>query len=663
MNQHSFVGTSPFSKQRLSVVGVLFVHFLLFALISIVNHYNFRTYALDLGMFNKAIYDFSHFQNNVFQLGIYGDVNYFADHFSPLIVLLSPLQYVLGTATLLWIQIVAVLLGALGVYKYSKFRLQDHNVSLLVMIGLLSLWGVYSALAYDFHMNVLGAMMVPWFVLTLEKRQWKQVFLLWLLMVVTKENMAFWTFFIVIGVGMTDKGRYFKSNPKVYLALAGMSLVYFVLVIAIWMPGLGANEQQSQLARYGALGGSLSEMAFYSISHPIETIKLFFINHLGDSLYDGIKVEMYLVIACSGGLFMFFYPRLLVMLIPLFAQKFFSNNPEMWGIFRHYSIEFVPLISLGVIYSLQKIKIRKWRLFFAGGSVLAALTITVLVAVKSPKSWGKKNETYHLLDRKHFSGEGDEAELKACIDIIPDSASVAAHSILVPHLAFRDRIYQFPDVREAEYVVVPLKRKEYYPLVKCEYLSTLDYLRLGGDYELILENSAGIVVKKRSPFIGLKKSSNGMKFRTGEWYCNYDDSVSYAVTGFGGLEPQNFDEPNRYQTLTKESPFSTSFIVYPSVSDSLQNYWFDFSGSIKLPSSDFTKIFAIMEITDGNGEMLYRRFQDLLKNPKAEEWQPFERRFKVDFPLEAPSKITVFIQNQENEIAQLDNLKWAITKK
>lgn len=663
MNQYSVDGTSLFSKQRLSVFAVLLVHLVLFASISIVNHSNFRTYALDLGMFNKAIYDFSHFQNNVFQLGIYGDVNYFADHFSPLIVLLAPLQYVFGSTTLLWVQIVAVLFGALGVYKYSEFRLANHTSSLLVMLGFLSLWGIYSALAYDFHMNVLGAMMVPWFVLALEKFQWKRVFLLWLLMAITKENMTFWMLFIILGVGLADKGKRIKSNPKIYAALAGMSLVYFILVIAVLMPGLGANAQQSQLARYGALGGSLSEMAWHSLSHPIDTIKLFFVNHLGNPLYDGIKVEMYLVIICSGGLLMFFYPRLLIMSIPLFAQKFFSNNPEMWGVFRHYSIEFVPLIAFGLIFSLEKIRERRWQVLFAGGSVLAALTITVLIGVKSPKSWGKKSENYHIFGNGHFFGEGDETKMKACIAAIPDTASVSAHSILVSHLAFRESIYQFPDVREANYVVVPLSRNEYYPLLKCEYLSTVDYLRSSGEYELIFENSSGVVAKKRTCFNGLKKSDEGIKFGTGEWYCNYDDTVSYAIKGFGGLTPEEFDAPNRKQSLTQDSPYSSALVVYPSKSDSIHNYWFDFSGMVTGPSTELKKVYAIFEITNEKGEMLYRRFQDLVANSNVGEWQHFERRFKVDFPLESPHKITLFIQNQENEIVQLDNLKWAINKK
>ena len=44
------------------ILTALFVA--IYSLISFVNHYNFRTYALDLGAYTNAIYDYSHFKWN-----------------------------------------------------------------------------------------------------------------------------------------------------------------------------------------------------------------------------------------------------------------------------------------------------------------------------------------------------------------------------------------------------------------------------------------------------------------------------------------------------------------------------------------------------------------------------------------------------------------------
>ena len=41
---------------------ILIVFGTVYVLISFVNHYNFRTYALDLGAYTNALYKYAHFQ-------------------------------------------------------------------------------------------------------------------------------------------------------------------------------------------------------------------------------------------------------------------------------------------------------------------------------------------------------------------------------------------------------------------------------------------------------------------------------------------------------------------------------------------------------------------------------------------------------------------------
>ncbi|MCC6817525.1 MAG: hypothetical protein IT245_01360, partial [Bacteroidia bacterium] len=52
-----------------------------YALIAYVNHYYFKTFALDLGVYANALYDYAHFQMN--DKGVYKVVaeNLLSDHF------------------------------------------------------------------------------------------------------------------------------------------------------------------------------------------------------------------------------------------------------------------------------------------------------------------------------------------------------------------------------------------------------------------------------------------------------------------------------------------------------------------------------------------------------------------------------------------------------
>lgn len=136
-----------------------------YSLISLVNHYELRTYSLDLGMFNQALYSFAHLKSNLFTLDVNGNiVNYFADHFSPITFLYAPFYYLLGSYTLLIIQIVAILFGGYGAYKYAKLQLDSKYLPLIVLFHFFVIWGIYSALSFDFHNNVVAAMLVPWLV-------------------------------------------------------------------------------------------------------------------------------------------------------------------------------------------------------------------------------------------------------------------------------------------------------------------------------------------------------------------------------------------------------------------------------------------------------------------------------------------------------------------
>ena len=90
----------------------------IYVLISLVNHYNFRTYALDLGLYTNALWDYAHFQWN--DSGVFKQVNenLLADHFDLYLIIFSPFSYIFGSYTLLILQISFVLLGGAGVYRY-----------------------------------------------------------------------------------------------------------------------------------------------------------------------------------------------------------------------------------------------------------------------------------------------------------------------------------------------------------------------------------------------------------------------------------------------------------------------------------------------------------------------------------------------------------------
>ncbi|MDQ4138935.1 MAG: DUF2079 domain-containing protein, partial [Bacteroidota bacterium] len=259
---------APALKSHKLLILILIFFGIIYGLISLVNHYNFRTYALDLGLVNHAVYDYAHFRVNYSTLLLdAAPMNFLGSHFSLLPVLFSPLYWMLGSYTMLVVQIAAVLFGGIGIYVYCWHRTANAALPLIVTAQFYLMWGIYSALAFDYHDNVVGAMCLPWFLHYFDQKKYLLATVFYVLLVISKENMALWGIFIAIAC----LGKYFsdKSARKVALGLAFITTLYFIVVTSVIMPELNTTHRQfAQLIRYQHLGNSIGSIAQYIVQHP-----------------------------------------------------------------------------------------------------------------------------------------------------------------------------------------------------------------------------------------------------------------------------------------------------------------------------------------------------------------------------------------------------------
>ena len=79
---------------------------------------------------------------------------------------------------------------------------------------------------------------------------------------------------------------------------------------------------------------------------------------------------------------------------------------------------------------------------------------------------------------------------------IPSDAIVSAQSPFVPHLALRESIYQFPLIKNAEYIVYSKKEKSY-PLTQKEFDEEISKLENLTDWEIFYSGEV-IILKKSS---------------------------------------------------------------------------------------------------------------------------------------------------------------------
>ncbi|WP_300664796.1 DUF2079 domain-containing protein [Fluviicola sp.] len=460
----------------------------IYSLISFVNHYLFRTYALDLGLYSNALYDYAHFQWNDSTTFKVAPENLLGDHFDFYLILFSPLVWIFGSYTLPIIQIAALLFGGLGVYRYFK---TSRYMAAMAMIFFYSFFGVLSALSYDFHDSVVVASLVPWlFVFTKERKlKWCVFFLI--VLCVGKENSPLWVAFICFGLSLQLWNE--KKWRNFYILAGVFSMIYFMIVIKLIMPALAGDGVYPHFD-YSILGGSMGSAVKHLLFHPIDSFNLMISNFNGDPMADDTKAFLLRYLIYSGIILLLFRPAYLVMLIPIFFQKLFHDSPIIWGAGFHYCIEFTPILAIGVFEVIGKLKKESFRKIGATVVVLSAMIIT----------HERMTETYfytpdtniNFLSKNHYKKEYNVKPVYAAFKLIPGNAIVSAQSNLVPHLANRNYCYMYPVVKNAEYVVLA-KKDTSYPLTDSIFQVEIKKYQESPDWIKLVDQEEVLLVKKR----------------------------------------------------------------------------------------------------------------------------------------------------------------------
>ncbi|PSR54685.1 hypothetical protein AHMF7605_14795 [Adhaeribacter arboris] len=489
---------APAFKSHKILIILLIVFGIIYGLISLVNHYNFRTYALDLGLVNQAVYDYAHFRVNYSTLLLdAAPMNFLGSHFALLPILFSPLYWFLGSYTLLIVQIAAVLFGGVGVYVFCRHRSSHPTIPLFITAQFYSMWGIYSALAFDYHDNVVGAMFLPWFLHYFNQKKYLVATVFYGLLVISKENMALWGIFIAVAC----LGKYFsdKSARKVAITLAIITTFYFIVVTSVIMPELNTTHHQfAQLIRYQHLGNSIGSIVQYILQHPQVIFSHIFLNTTGNPEFNNIKVELYGMILLSGGISLLFRPWYLFLLLPVFAQKLLTHDFTLWGINYQYSIEFAPVLALATFEASTRFKPviqKRFLLLF----LLLTLAATSVTLVKRKSKWFIK-PLVQFQRPMHYRSLFNRKKLHSILRLIPDGVPLSASSCLTPRLVEREKLYHFPIIRDAEYIALVKTTKEgTYPLSPEAYSDKITQLRQNPDFKIIYEDEQAILFKKKHP--------------------------------------------------------------------------------------------------------------------------------------------------------------------
>jgi uncharacterized membrane protein len=476
-------------KSRYLFIAIV-VFGIIYSLISLVNHYLFRTYALDLGVYTNALYDYIHFQWNDSAVFKVVKENLLADHFDLYLILFSPFSLLLGSYTLLILQIAFVLIGGTGVYRYFRLTNKGESLPLYAAIYFWLFFGVFSAISFDYHSNVIAACLVPWFFYYLKKRKVFRTSMMILLILISKENVSLWLAFICLGLIVENRKDPFWRNYLVFAFL--ICLWYFFLITFVVIPHLSVTGTYDHF-NYSFLGNNFTDSLVYLLKHPLESLQVLFTNHTHHPFGDFVKTEFNILVLLSGLPLLLLKPQYLVMLIPVYFQKLFNDNYLLWGSDAQYNIELAPILAIGIFSVIRKFRNRTLSKLTTFTVLVLAFGCTIRI-MDSPILYTNKSKI-RIYQASHYSRDYPVSKVYWQLDRIPRNAVVSAQSPFVPHLAYRDNIYEFPILKDAEFVV--FSRKEgTYPLDQKKFDSLTFSMENSKKWSVIFRDKDLTVLRK-----------------------------------------------------------------------------------------------------------------------------------------------------------------------
>lgn len=474
--------------KHLLIISISFA--VLYSLISLVNHYCFRTYALDLGLYTNAAFKYAHLQLADTTIITESPQLLLGGHFDLYLIIFAPFIYLFGTYTLLIVQIAALVIGGIGVYTYFKNEESKNKyIPILATLYFYSFFGVYGALSFDYHSIVVASCIVPWFFIAIRNDKKVLSILLLIALLISQENISLWAIFICLGLAIEFRKDSQKFRQLVLLAC--ISFVYFITVIYAIIPYLSAENEYGGFL-YSYLGNNALDAVKTMITNPLDSFSVLFTNHNNSLHGDYIKEEIHVILIASGLPLLIKKPQYIFMLLPIYFQKFFHDSPDIWGLGGHYNIEFAPIMAIGifkVISEFKRITLNKTMAFLV---LFLALVSTIRTMDNTIKYTDKSRIRFYKLS--HYERDYNVKAVHQQLKKIPATAKVSAQSPFVPHLALREGIYQFPIIKDADYIVYS-KIEGSYPLSQDDFELKLIDLEESGNWEKMYDD--GVTILKR----------------------------------------------------------------------------------------------------------------------------------------------------------------------
>lgn len=433
------------------IIILMILSGLSYLILLFLNHFSFGTSIYDLGINTNALYDYSRFQWNDSMLLKSTPQNLLGEHFDLYLILLSPLSYLLKSYTLPVVQVIAICIGGLGIYKYFLEITKSKRFANAASLYFFTFFGIFSGLLFTYESYAVSTMIIPWFFYNFHRERFTTAYLLFVLILISRETSSLWM--SAICLGMIANYHTTWRLAKKLLEMAFISFLYYLMVTELIMPAFTVVEQNVQF-EYSGVGETYLKSIGWIIRHPVLVVKMLLFNHIGIEGYDYTKIIFIVFGILSGGIFLIFRPQYIFMIIPVYFSKLLSDHVDLWGIDGHYCIELAPLFTIGIFSYFSGL----WQVKLRRTLVVITICVSLLLSVYFLIENSGINNERSIFATEHLREIGNSFQLQKAINKIPNDIPVSAEFKYAPNLSYRDNIYVFPEINNAGYIVLSKRR-------------------------------------------------------------------------------------------------------------------------------------------------------------------------------------------------------------
>jgi uncharacterized membrane protein len=414
----------------LILAGFILLYVAVFGTFTSLRHFHFYTQTWDMGAFVQTLWNST--EGRLMYNNLEESSNHLGVHMSPFLFFFVPIYTLFQSPyTLLIAQTIALAAGAIPLYLLALEKLKTKNLALLVAVGYLLYPALHWINSYDFHSVsfMIPLILAAFYFLETNRLTWMSFFLL--LAALTREDailvVMFFGIYLLVRKPPSADGSKWLTKQRIFgLGVTFLSFIYFLVSIKIIMPALGGGLLR--LDRYAHLGSSFGEIAVNLITQP---------SLLWNTIFSTEKLVYFVWLFLPVAFLPLFSWRTLILLIPGLLENLLTEFSFQFAGLYQYDSVLVAGIFIGTIYGLHHIQQKYTSKYYLAIWVLA-VAIIIGYGARSPLNpFFFPTHVYTSTDRTR--------NFRDLVKLVPETATVASHTNLVPHLSHREHSYMLGD--------------------------------------------------------------------------------------------------------------------------------------------------------------------------------------------------------------------------